>query len=137
MRERNDRVTRCVFGDLFLEDVRRYREEQLVALGMRGIYPIWGQPTSDVAREFLECGFRARVVCVDSTVLAPSFSGREYDESFLEDLPSDVDPCGENGEFHTFVYDGPLFRERVQLTIGEQVTRDGRFVFTDLIPSSS
>jgi uncharacterized protein (TIGR00290 family) len=132
-RERNDRVSRCVFGDLFLEDVRRYREERLAALGMQGIFPLWGQQTSSVARDFFDCGFRAVVVCVDSTVLAPSFSGREYDASFVADLPRDVDPCGENGEFHTFVFDGPLFRERVELTIGERVTRDERFVYTDLV----
>ena len=137
VRERNDRVSRCVFGDLFLDDVRHYREEQLAVFGMRGIFPIWGQPTSEVAREFLACGFRAMVVCVDSRVLPPSFSGREYDASFLEDLPREADPCGENGEFHTFVYDGPLFRERVRCTIGEQVTRDERFVFTDLMPASA
>jgi uncharacterized protein (TIGR00290 family) len=133
-RERNDRVRRCVFGDLFLEDVRRYREERLAALGMQPIFPLWGQPTEGLARAFLDDGFRAVVVCVDSTTLAPSFSGRPYDASFLADLPRDVDPCGENGEFHTFVFDGPLFRERVEFTLGETVTRDERFVYTDLVP---
>jgi uncharacterized protein (TIGR00290 family) len=136
-RERNDRVSRCVFGDLFLEDVRRYREERLSALGMQAIFPLWGQQTSGVARAFLDDGFRAVVVCVDSTTLAPSFSGRPYDASFIADLPRDVDPCGENGEFHTFVFDGPLFRERVEFTIGERVTRDERFVYTDLVPPIS
>ena len=134
-RERNDRLRRCVFGDLFLEDVRHYREGRLAALGMQPIFPLWGKHTGELARTFLDDGFRAVVVCVDSTRLAPSFSGRQYDASFLDDLPRDVDPCGENGEFHTFVYDGPLFRERVELTIGETVTRDERFVYTDLVPS--
>ncbi len=133
-RERNDRLHRCVFGDLFLEDVRRYREERLAALGMQPIFPLWGRHTGELARTFLDDGFRAVVVCVDSTMLPPSFSGRQYDASFLDDLPADVDPCGENGEFHTFIYDGPLFREPVNFTIGETVTRDERFVYTDLVP---
>jgi len=132
-RARNDRVRRCVFGDLFLEDVRRYREERLAPLGMQPIFPLWGRNTGELAREFIRDGFRAIVVCVDKTLLPASFSGREYDASFLAELPSGVDPCGENGEFHTFVYDGPLFRERVELSIGETVTRDERFVFTDLV----
>ena len=133
-RERNERVRRCVFGDLFLEDVRRYREERLAPLGWQGVFPIWGQDTACVARRFIDDGFRAVVVCVDSTLLAPSFSGREYDAAFVADLPSNVDPCGENGEFHTFVFDGPLFRERVEFSIGDRVTRDERFVYTDLVP---
>jgi uncharacterized protein (TIGR00290 family) len=132
-RERNDGVHRCVFGDLFLEDVRRYREERLAPLGMQPIFPLWERDTSRLAREFSHDGFRAVVVCVDSTLLDASFSGREYDASFLADLPSAVDPCGENGEFHTFVYDGPLFRERVKFSIGETVVRDERFAYTDLV----
>jgi uncharacterized protein (TIGR00290 family) len=132
-RERNDRVRRCVFGDLFLEDVRRYREERLAPLGMQPIFPLWGRNTGELAREFINDGFRAVVVCVDTTQLPASFSGREYDASFLAELPNGVDPCGEKGEFHTFVYDGPLFRERVELSIGETITRDERFVFTDLV----
>jgi uncharacterized protein (TIGR00290 family) len=135
-RERNDGVHRCVFGDLFLEDVRRYREELLARLGMQPIFPLWERDTSKLAREFIHDGFRAVVVCVDSTLLDASFSGREYDASFLADLQSTVDPCGENGEFHTFVYDGPLFRERVKFSIGETVVRDERFVYTDLVASS-
>lgn len=134
-RERNNRLRRCVFGDLFLEDVRHYREERLAALGMQPIFPLWGKHTGEMASTFLADGFRAVVVCVDSTLLSPSFSGRQYDAAFLDDLPRDVDPCGENGEFHTFVYDGPLFREPVELTIGETVTRDERFVYTDFLPS--
>jgi len=136
-RERNDGVHRCAFGDLFLEDVRRYREERLARLGMQPVFPLWGKHTGELARTFIDEGFRAVVVCVDSTLLAPSFSGREYDESFLEDLPQGVDPCGENGEFHTFVYDGPLFRERIDFSLGVTVTRDERFVYTDLDPIPS
>ncbi|HEY2895671.1 MAG TPA: hypothetical protein VGJ12_00940 [Gemmatimonadaceae bacterium] len=135
-RARNDGLHRCVFGDLFLEDVRRYREERLASLGMQPIFPLWGRDTSTLAREFIHDGFRAVVVCVDSTVLDASFSGREYDVSFLAELPPGVDPCGENGEFHTFVYDGPLFRERMKFSIGETVVRDERFVYTDLVAST-
>jgi uncharacterized protein (TIGR00290 family) len=133
-RERHDGVHRCVFGDLFLEDVRRYREERLASLGMNPLFPIWGVNTGELARTFIDDGFRAVIVCVDSNQLSPSFSGREYDASLLADLPRAVDPCGENGEFHTFVYDGPLFRERVKFSIGETVVRDERFVYTDLVP---
>jgi len=135
-RSRNDRLHRCVFGDLFLEDVRRYREERLAPLGMQPIFPLWGRDTSRLAREFIDDGFRAVVVCVDMTLLDASFSGREYDASFLEELPPAVDPCGENGEFHTFVYDGPLFRERVEFSLGQTVVRDNRFVYTDLVTST-
>jgi uncharacterized protein (TIGR00290 family) len=136
VRTRNVGVNRCVFGDLFLEDVRRYREERLAPLGMQPIFPLWGRDTSQLAREFIDHGFRAVIVCVDTTLLDASFSGREYDSSFLAELPPGVDPCGENGEFHTFVYDGPLFRERVDFSIGETVVRDERFVYTDLVSSA-
>ncbi len=132
-RARNHSLHRYVFGDLFLEDVRRYREERLAPLGMQPIFPLWGRDTRELARVFIDDGFRAVVVCVDTTLLDASFSGREYDASFLAELPAGVNPCGENGEFHTFVYDGPLFRERVELSIGETVIRDGRFAYTDLV----
>ena len=128
-----DGFTHVAFGDLFLEDVRRYREERLAPLGMQPIFPLWGRDTRELARVFIDDGFRAVVVCVDTTLLDASFSGREYDASFLAELPAGVNPCGENGEFHTFVYDGPLFRERVELSIGETVIRDGRFAYTDLV----
>ena len=113
--------------------MRRYREERLAPLGMQPIFPLWGRDTRELARVFIDDGFRAVVVCVDTTLLDASFSGREYDASFLAELPAGVNPCGENGEFHTFVYDGPLFRERVELSIGETVIRDGRFAYTDLV----
>ena len=136
VRIRIDRVRQCVFGDLFLEDVRRYREERLALLSMQPIFPLWRRDTSRLAREFIDDGFRAVVVCVDTTLVDASFSGREYNASFLAELPPGVDPCGENGEFHTFVYDGPLFRERVECSIGETVVRDERFVYTDLVASA-
>ena len=131
------RLSRCVFGDLFLEDVRRYREERLASLGAELIFPLWGMSTTELARTFVDGGFRAVVVCVDTTQLNARFSGREYDAAFLAELPPSVDPCGENGEFHTFVYDGPIFRERVECSTGEAVTRERRFVFTDLVPCTT
>lgn len=126
-------VDGVVFGDLFLEDIRAYRERQMKGSGLRPYFPLWGRDTSALAREFLAAGFRAVVVTVDPRRLAPSFAGREYDESFLADLPAGVDPCGENGEFHTFVYDGPIFRRRIAVRRGDVVERDG-FVFADLLP---
>ena len=121
------------FADLFLEDVRAYRENNLQQLGKAAIFPLWGRDTSALAREFIALGFRAVIVCLDPTLLSRDFAGRQYDESFLEDLPDDVDPCGENGEFHTFVYDGPTFAKPVEISLGEEVVRDG-FVFQDLLP---
>jgi uncharacterized protein (TIGR00290 family) len=120
------------FGDLFLEDVRAYRESRLAAAGKRGCFPLWGCDTRELARQFLDEGFRAIVVCVDTSVLGSSFAGREYDDELLRNLPEGVDPCGENGEFHTFVYDGPVFREPIGCRRGEIVERDG-FVFSDLL----
>lgn len=121
------------FADLFLEDVRAYRETNLAKLGKTPLFPVWGRDTSALAREFIALGFRAVVVCLDPRILTPDFAGRQFDEAFLDDLPDDVDPCGENGEFHTFVYDGPTFGEPVDITLGEAVIRDG-FVFQDLLP---
>ena len=120
------------FGDLFLEDVRAYREERLGRVGKRGLFPIWGHDTGALARSFVRDGFRAIVCCVDPRALDPSFAGRAFDSNLLEDLPPSVDPCGENGEFHTFVYDGPLFSAPLACERGEVVTRDG-FVFADLV----
>lgn len=127
-------VRSAVFGDLFLEDIRSYREERLGRIGMKGIFPIWGMDTSALARAFIERGFRAVVVCVDTEALDGGFVGREYDSQFLADLPEAVDPCGENGEFHTFVYDGPLFSRSIRLEKGERVLREERFYYCDLIP---
>jgi uncharacterized protein (TIGR00290 family) len=120
------------FADLFLDDVRAYRETNLAELGKKAIFPVWGHDTEVLAREFISLGFRAVVVCVDSMVLDQGFAGREFDQAFLDDLPKNVDPCGEKGEFHTFVYDGPGFRFPVGLDRGETVVRDG-FAFKDLV----
>jgi uncharacterized protein (TIGR00290 family) len=127
-------VDAVAFGDLFLEDVRAYREERLAAGGKRGLFPLWGQDTSELAREFIAAGFEAIIVCLDPRTLDPSFAGRRYDEQLLSDLPANVDPCGENGEFHTFVHAGPIFAEPIGCATGEIVERDG-FVFCDLTPA--
>ncbi len=113
-----------VFGDIFLEDLRKYRENQLGQLGLQATFPIWGKPTKDLLREFIASGFKAVAVCVNARRLGKSFAGRELNESFLNDLPVNVDPCGENGEFHTFVYDGPIFQRPVDFQRGEVVYRD-------------
>lgn len=134
----NRGIERVVFADLFLSDVRSYREERLTGTGVEGLWPIWGRDTEALANAFLEAGFRATVVCVDGAVFDSPFVGREFDADFLADLPTDVDPCGENGEFHTFVWDGPMFDESVSVERGETVTRevgDGEFHYCDLLPS--
>lgn len=128
-------VRRVAFGDLFLADVRAYRERQLAAAGMAASFPVWRRDTAAFAADVLALGFRAVVVCVDAEQLDPAFCGRAFDASFLEDLPGGVDPCGERGEFHTFVYDGPTFAGPVHWRRGRQVTRDGRFRFQDLLPA--
>ena len=123
----------CVaFGDLFLPDVRAYRERQLAGTGLAPLFPLWGLPTDALAREMLAGGLKARITCVDPNVLPPSFAGREFDQALLADLPAGVDPCGEKGEFHTFAYGGPVFREPIPISSGEVVERDG-FVFADLL----
>ena len=126
-------VRRVAFGDIFLEDLRAYREKNLAQAGMQAIFPIWKRDTRELAREFVQQGFRAVAVCVDPRVLDASFAGRELDASFFADLPPNVDPCGENGEFHTFVFDGPIFRSPSPCSVGEKALRDG-FRFCDLLP---
>ena len=126
-------VRRVAFGDIFLEDLRLYRENNLARIGMEAVFPIWKRDTRELARDFVQQGFRAVAVCVDPRVLDPSFAGRELDASFFADLPPGVDPCGENGEFHTFVSDGPIFKQPVAFRTGEKVMRDG-FCFCDLLP---
>jgi uncharacterized protein (TIGR00290 family) len=125
-------VEAVAFGDLFLEDVRAYREERLTATGRRGVFPLWGRDTTELAHEFIAAGFQATIVCLDPRVLDPSFAGRAYDDRLLADLPPAVDPCGENGEFHTFVHAGPIFSEPIACEAGEVIERDG-FVFCDLV----
>lgn len=120
------------FGDIFLADVRAYREQQLARAGMQAQFPLWGRSTAELAREFVRAGFKAVVVCVDLARLDASWVGREFDEAFLRQLPNGIDPCGEKGEFHTFVYDGPVFRRPVMFRRGTVVERDG-FAFLDLV----
>jgi uncharacterized protein (TIGR00290 family) len=122
-----------VFGDLFLQDIRTYRERLLARFNMTGSFPVWGRDTSQFIREFIGLGFKAIIVCVDPMQLDSSFCGRLIDEDFLADLPRGADPCGENGEFHTFVFDGPNFRKPVKFSTGEVVCRDS-FWFCDLVP---
>lgn len=126
-------VEAVAFGDLFLEDVRRYREERLGRVGMTTLFPLWGRPTRGLAEEMIAAGLRARLTCVDPRALPASFVGREFDHSFLGELPAGVDPCGENGEFHSFAWDGPMLLRPIGIRTGEVVLRDG-FVFADLLP---
>ena len=128
---RDDGIERVVFGDLFLEDVRAYRERMLAGSGIEPVFPLWGRPTPALAAEMVAAGLRARIVCLDPRRLPASFAGREFDAALLAELPADVDPCGENGEFHTCVTGGPMFRQSLDVVPGETVERDG-FVFADL-----
>ena len=127
-------VRHVVFGDLFLEDIRRYREDRLTAMNMEGVFPLWKNDTAKLASQFIKHGFRAIICTVNPKALDPSFCGREFDSSFLSDLPPTVDPCGENGEFHTFVYAGPIFEQDIKVKKGEVVLRDG-FCFSDILPA--
>lgn len=133
IRARAEGVEAVAFGDLFLEDIRRYREERLARVGMRALFPLWGESTRALAEEMLAGGLRALLTCVDPRVLPASFVGRPFDHHLLEQLPAPVDPCGENGEFHSFAWDGPMLGRPVGVRVGEIVQRDG-FVFADLLP---
>jgi uncharacterized protein (TIGR00290 family) len=128
-----DGVEHFVFGDLFLEDVRSYREEKLAGTGISPLFPLWGEPTIALAQSMIDSGVKAVVTCVDPSQIDASFAGRLFDATLLADLPADVDPCGERGEFHTFVYDGPGFSSPVDIEVGEVVERDG-FIFCDVRP---
>jgi len=123
------------FGDIFLRDLRAYRETTLARVGMSALFPLWDVDTRELALRFLADGFRARIACIDPRKLDKSFAGRELDTAFFRELPIEVDPCGENGEFHTFVFDGPVFRSAVPVATGQVVARDS-FVFCDLLPDS-
>jgi uncharacterized protein (TIGR00290 family) len=133
---RQEGVMAVGFGDLFLEDIRAYRERMMAPTGLKPVFPIWGEETWTLAREVIGAGFRATLCCVDPRVLAPTFAGRDYDLTLLDELPPEVDPCGENGEFHTFVSDGPNFHRPVPLVVGERVEREG-FWFSDLLPAGA
>ncbi len=125
-------VTAIAFGDLFLADIRAYRERQLKNTGLEPLFPLWKIPTAELARDMIRAGLRAKLVCVDPAKLAAEFSGRDFDSRLLADLPAGVDPCGENGEFHSFVYAGPMFKREIPVVAGERVERDG-FWFCDVM----
>ncbi len=133
-RHKRKGVCGVVFGDIFLDEVKKYRQEKLAGAQMKAFFPIWKRETRALALSFIEAGFRAVTTCIDTNVLDESFVGREFDGAFVSGLPAEVDPCGENGEFHTFVYDGPIFREKIAFERGEGVLRDGRFWYCDLLP---
>jgi len=127
-------IDTVAFGDIFLEDLKLYRENNLAQLGMKGLFPIWKQDSAELAQTFINLGFKAVLACIDTKFLDPSFAGRPYDQDLLRDLPPNVDPCGENGEFHSFAFDGPIFKHRINHTVGEVVRRD-RYCFCDLVPA--
>ena len=129
-----DGFTHAAFGDLFLRDIRRYREERLAGSGLTPLFPVWDIPTSQLARDMIDAGLKARIACVDTRILDSSFAGREFNLELLRDLPAGVDPCGENGEFHTCVYAGPMFRAPLRLQRGELVVREP-FAWSELVPT--
>jgi len=129
-------VSEVIFGDIFLEDLRKFREEKLSQVGMRAAFPIWKKDTRKLAHQFVELGFKAIVTCVDTKILAKKFAGRTIDEQLLAELPPTVDLCGENGEFHSFVSEGPIFRETIPYKLGKAVLRENRFFYFDLIDES-
>lgn len=130
-------ISFVVFGDIFLEDLRKYRENNLAQVGMKGVFPIWKRDTRELAHTFINLGFKAIITCVDSNALDKRFVGRAFNERLLSELPANIDPCGENGEFHSFVYDGPIFHKRIKYRKGRVVLRDNRFYFCDLMPVQS
>ena len=132
LRKQRPDVSHVAFGDLFLADVRAYRERLLERLGWTPLFPLWGMDTALLARQFVNQGYRAILTCVDTTQLAAKFAGREFDTKLLDEFPATVDPCGERGEFHTCVYDGPIFQQPLRLERGERVRREGRFEYCDL-----
>jgi uncharacterized protein (TIGR00290 family) len=132
LRQQHPDVRHLAFGDLFLEDVRAYRERLLPPLGWTPVFPLWGRDTAALARDFVGAGYRAILTCVDTTQLGAEFAGRDFDAALLAELPATVDPCGERGEFHTCVYAGPIFRQPLAIGVGTRVRRDGRFEYCDL-----
>ena len=129
---KSQEIDTIAFGDLYLEGIRSYREENLAGTGIKPIFPLWGFPTNELSKEMVRGGLRAKITCIDPKYLPSEFAGHEYDKDFLEKIPNTVDPCGENGEFHSFAYDGPMFKGKVNVCVGETVNRDG-FVYTDLL----
>jgi uncharacterized protein (TIGR00290 family) len=131
---RRRKIARVAFGDIFLEDLRTYREQTLAKLGMQALFPIWKRDTHELADSFLACGFRSITCCIDTRKLDESFVGREIDRQFLDELPAGVDPCGENGEFHSYTCAGPMFADAISVSRGEMVRKDF-FLFCDLLPN--
>lgn len=129
-------IEAVAFGDLFLQDVRAYREKQMRCTGLQPLFPLWGLPTAELAREMIAGGLRAKLTCIDPQALDAAFAGREFNERLLAELPAGVDACGERGEFHSFAYAGPMFARQVEVAVGDVVTRDG-FVFADVVPRRS
>jgi uncharacterized protein (TIGR00290 family) len=130
-------IVSVVFGDIFLEDLKKYREDNLAKVGLKGVFPIWKRDTRELAAAFIDLGFKAIITCVDSKSLDKSFAGRVFDKQFLSDLPNGIDPCGENGEFHSFVYDGPIFSRGIIFEKGQVVLRDNRFYYCDLVEAEN
>jgi len=128
-------ITKVAFGDLFLEDVKQYRDERLAQVGMTGLYPVWMRDTDELVRTFIGLGFRAIIACVDTEAIDASFAGREIDHALLADLPESADPCGEYGEYHSFVYAGPIFKQSIACRAGATVRRTPRFHYCDIVPT--
>jgi uncharacterized protein (TIGR00290 family) len=134
MQAKSDGVKHIIHGDIFLEDVKDYRDRQLARLGMEAVYPLWGDKSRSLAKEMVRGGLKAYLTCIEKKKVPEKFAGAHFDEDFLKTLPKRVDPCGENGEFHTFVYDCPMFRKALNVKTGESVDRDG-FIYTDIVPA--
>lgn len=133
---KNDNIDCFAFGDLFLEDVRNYRAEKMEGTGIEAIFPLWGIPTDRLLTEMIDGGLRMVTTCINPKQIPEEFVGREFNQAFLDALPEHVDPCGENGEFHSFVFDGPMFSERIEISVGDIVHRDG-YLFADILPNSA
>jgi uncharacterized protein (TIGR00290 family) len=130
---KSQEIHSIAFGDLFLEEIRSYRENSLAGTGINPVFPLWGLPTRELSKEMVSSGLRAKITCIDSKYLPVEFAGHEYDNSFLEQIPDTIDPCGEKGEFHSFTYDGPMFKHKLNIRVGEIISRAG-FIYTDLLP---
>ncbi|MDP4109926.1 MAG: diphthine--ammonia ligase, partial [Bacillota bacterium] len=132
LRQKKRGIKKAAFGDIFLEDVRKYREKNLEKHEIDAVFPLWGRKTKEIAETFIGLGFKSIITCVDTNSLDKSFSGRLFDRDLLSDLPRNVDPCGENGEFHSFVFDGPIFSQKIEFSAADKLFDDGRFCFCDL-----